>query len=91
MIPSFRVGQRVVVVLNAKLYDQGRVTRVGRRYVEPTPKDEIAISSDALEGDQQSFRFSEEEKGWKHLFQDPFSDALCYSTREPTYQIEGLD
>ena len=88
---DFRVGQRVVVVLDSKLYDQGRITRVGRRYMEPTLKDEIVISSNALEGNQQAFRFSEAEKGWKHLFQDPFSYALCYSTREPVYQIEGLD
>lgn len=91
---GLEVGQKVFVhTPDETFFDSGRILDIKQIESGSDTVDQIAIRSDALDGEEVIFRFSDEVAGWVRLFEDPLGNpgSLVYSQRESTYKIFGVE
>ncbi|MFA6077499.1 MAG: hypothetical protein WC724_00595 [Candidatus Paceibacterota bacterium] len=91
---SLEIGQKVFVhTPDETFFDSGRILDIKQVESGPDAFNQIAIKSDALDGEEVIFRFLDEVDGWVRFFQDPLENpgSLVYSQRESTYKIFGVE
>lgn len=91
---TLEIGQKVFVhTSDETFFDSGRILNIKQVERGSDAVDQIAIRSDALDGEEVIFRFLDEVDGWVRFFQDPLENpgSLVYSQRESTYKIFGVE